>query len=744
MRLLLFMLIIILGTKITAAPLVVRAGEHNDFTRVVVNIPRGANWEFDRRESGYLLQLPVSDGYDTTNFFSLIPKDRISGVSQDPSKGELRLETDCDCQATVSLFRDNYLVIDISSEAPAIVSPFERMVDEETEQEVSRVLKTERPYFISADSLLPLVFSSAEVQVPDNLSSVAAIDPKDISIGSPMDRTDRVKVSETDALAALEQTVTENLGRALTQGLLDPELDQSAMGDDEGLNLSATDVVVPGVHAATSFDLGSMIQTTPTSVTQTGEKCLPSSFFDVATWGDDRSFSSQISQARSQLTGEFDEVEEQAALSLARLYIYFGFGREAIKALELHNGQPPERQYLTAIAKIIDDELIERKTFTRQISCPTPVALWAMFANDVGESDAQIDRTAVLLAFKDLPEGLQALLGPRLARQFIATGDNDAASQALAVVRTNPTSKTEASIVEIELDRALGESDGTSAELAEIASGDPRATPELIIQVINEAILDDRKITADEFAMVESLRFENSRQPIARDLSIAEVRGLIHARRFEDAEAFLQARMALIGETEIAELFDELAKSAIVNMSDAIFLDFSFSKLPAPISPAATTAMAQRVFDLGFSQRAYELLENTDVVTLDGQLLFAEIALSFDKPDEALLLLTNLEAERADELRMIALDLKQNRGITADESIAENTQQTDWRRGNWDALSLSEDPLLRAVSDAVVSETTALDPAKPLSSGRKLLEQSIESRAMLNEILERFSSPTES
>ena len=105
-----------------AEPVAIRTGEHTTFTRVVLFIPDSADWRVDPSDAGYVVRLPVFDGYDLSGFFDLIPKTRIAAVSQRLETGELELTLSCVCNATSYLLREGVLVIDVSNGLPANVA----------------------------------------------------------------------------------------------------------------------------------------------------------------------------------------------------------------------------------------------------------------------------------------------------------------------------------------------------------------------------------------------------------------------------------------------------------------------------------------------------------------------------------------------------------------------------------------------------------------------------------------------
>lgn len=745
-------LFLMMPAMLLARPVAVQTGEHDDFTRVVLTIPTGVEWALGRDQQGYVLRLPVAEGYQLDRFFELIPRNRITDVSQMPEAGELRLVVSCDCNADAFLFRPDILVIDIRDGLPTDDAPFEVALDAPAILSPPAIAPAAivPVYQPPRDRLLPLVVPDV-IAEPDQIAMPSLDESPQDQVSAGTDFADS-EMPETllQDLAALEQSITQSLGRGLTQGVLAPELPTANdVMTDEAISqaLRLMGVQAPGLRTSTSIDRAAIPEDPPTIVTQRGESCAPASYFDVGTWGDDRPFSEQISEARGKLTGEFDKLDEAAVVALARRFVYFGFGREAIQSLSLDGAMSQERRYLTAVAQIIDGDPHDLGLFEQQVSCAAPVALWAMLANGDHALDAQIDRPSVLRAFKALPPGLQTHLGPRLAERFVAIGDNDGASQALAGALGESAPTIEATLAETALDRALGDPLGAVETLSEIASTDVRMTPEAMTELFIESIKNDVVLSDSDFLLADAMRFENAELPAAADLALAQASAYLHLDRFTASRAVIVDEGDNIDPARRAAFEDTYAQAATQRMSDLDFLSYAFGDDISSTLPLTQHAMAERLLVLGFPDRAVQVVA-TDLTDVDLQAerryLRARAALAKGDTTAAIAALDGLETEASDRLRQIADDLQSANLIFADDMIASDTATSQWRRGDWQDLARSEDSLLQAASATVLGNQTATsDPDTPLASGRALIAQSSESRAVLNDLLTRFAAPDE-
>ena len=726
--------LILWSSAAAAEPVPIQTGEHDDFTRVVLNIPSVSEWQLGRDDQGYVLQLPGTDGFDISDFYDVIPRDRITEVSQDPAAGVLRFAVSCECNANAFLFRGDFLVIDIRDGAPAADSRFETaLLPSDSAQPGSG-------FVVPRNAILPIITAPANIRADPVVTDVAGgVEP----VPDPV----VIRPSTLDAdLAELENAVTESLARALSLGLLEtqPAATWQAPGLDAALReaLEAEGIQAPGVKASTSVDENAVPPDPVMVETQTGDRCLPATFFDVASWGDKRPFHIQIAEARAVLTQEFDRTDEQAVTDLARRFVYFGFGREAVQVLGLDGANSQERRYLGALAALVDGDSVEPDLFKQQVSCATPAALWAVLARDDGPMDAEVNRAAVLRSFKALPIALQLHLAPKLAERLIAIGATSAAEEVLGVSRSDPARSMAAELAETALSEALGSTEDAVAALAEIATNDPRMTPEAMVNFLNGAVETGAPLRDKDFILADAMRFENTGLPVAADLAVAQINALLARDRFAEARALTLEDRAAIGEPQYTTLTEEYVAAAATRMPDAEFLSFAFDPVPGPLSVETANAVVTRLLDLGFPDRAEALLPAD--AGGEGAYLRARIALARGNPEAALMVLARDDSPRARALRGVAQDLAFADALVADMSAAMDTTESLWRRGEWDDLAASEDPLLRAASSAVLTpEPTELEPDTPLASGRALLARSEESRAVLDALLDRFAPPPE-
>src|SRR5699024_5125810 len=107
-----------------------------------------------------------------------------------------------------------------------------------------------------------------------------------------------------------------------------------------------------------------------------------------------------------------------AVEALARLYLAFGFGREAVNTLAIVPHDSNIRDVLHLLADVVDDRPADSRVLINQADCGGSVAFWHSLAfNTVAPLD-DIGRTRVIMSFRLLPEALRRQLAPRLALLF--------------------------------------------------------------------------------------------------------------------------------------------------------------------------------------------------------------------------------------------------------------------------------------------------------------------------------------
>lgn len=670
----------------------IRAGEHEGFSRLVITIPTDATWRVGRIDHGFGLKVSDVLSYDFSTVFDRIPKGRITEFAQLVGDNSLLISSDCDCFAAAFLWKPDKLVVDIRDGIAPQNSSFNGQFYE----------------------------SIAYVGLP-----IITRQPKVISFDLTNETDEEPEANQLEALAEI---ITSSIARGATQGLLRPST-----------NISATQTAhfdtpisknKPGLFAHTSID-----RAPQDDVVQVVDVCFADEHFDIPNWGSDDPFHSQISQLRGLVIGEFDRPDRTAIENLAKGFLYFGFGREAQNALTIDAEMSVGRTILIAIGAIMDGDPASA-VLAQQVNCIGPGALWG-FLSVQGSSQTEDERNAVLRAFKALPFHLQTHLGPMLSDRFIQSGDLESAEVALVSSGMVVDPTFESLIATTEIQTELGEVMRATETLSTLAASDSRMTPEALIDLIYFSIESNTPVDPEIVALADILRFEHRDTEIVGDLAAAQVAALTASQNVRLALKIVSEEIDALGADRSTELQTSALMAATENYDDMTFIELAFDEIGLMVDSDAQNAMAHRLLLLGFPERAGVLVMSSSVgsAMIERRYLRAEAALAIGDSDGALTHLQGQTSPRAIQLRRSAELISDGR-----EDIALESMSTDWRLGNWSTLSQGGDALLRNVSQSVLDETVVVpDADQPLGQGRDLLAQSVNTRALLGDVLARFA-----
>lgn len=715
----------------SAEPVTIRSGEHDTFSRLVLSIGTGTEWTIEPSDGSVVVQLTGrSDGFDVTEIFDRIPRDRLSDVTQ-ITPDSLRLVLDCPCDYDAFLWRPGELVVDIvdaSIQAETEVLPVVPEIPETTAQTTTA---------LPADSPLRL---------PNML-----ILSRPVDANLPMTPMAQRPMSSTNDLAEIEIELAHGIARAASQGFLEPSINRSAIPDPSDAMIDQEQVAQPptdppiaigrpgiGILTAMDRDLALVGAALERSIDQ---QCLHEDLFQIDAWGDERAFHTQAASLAEALAGEFGEEPREAQETLARLYIHFGFGVEAKSAIAADTASSRSRLILIELAGIVDDYEGDYPIITAQAGCASPGALWAFLVNPTAqEEDA---RNQIIQQFYALPQPLRSQISPRLARRFVEVGELDAASQLLRAAENSDAGAThEVQSARAAVAEGFNDPDGALTVLLHEAEDNVRTTPQSLIRLI-ELELEQGLIPSDaNLLMAAALRHEHRDTPIAQDLADIEALGRVAIGQYQAALDLIQDR-----EDETVFAILNTTFSAITQQAAAgTFLEFAYSVLPTGLTPETENIVARRLIDLGFPERAIVLLRNPaerDAAS-NRRYLRAEAAIGIQDFAGAIDSLVGMTDDRARASRARAYEgLGEHRAALAalSPNQAGSTPTLRFRARAWERLTVEDDEVLSSFAQAVLQQPN-VDAVETLADRRALLTQSQESRRAVEGLLLRFDGIT--
>lgn len=749
----------IMAWPATAAPLPLRSGEHEDFTRLVFPLPNTrTNWSLEKTADGYRLTLTDKNKrFDLSDAFVRIPRTRVRELKSD-KPGELDLILGCDCEVKAFRFGTSYLVLDVSG----IADP----IDPQSETPVQ--IATQHPKTPKTPTGLSYSFSSADTQAGAglDLGETVKIEPKPSLAPDPVvplkpkvtSRSTADFIDRQVAIKDAQARLIEQLGRAASQGLLEPNSQllgtpqkTSATPQDQAPEpkeqIAKAPVVLDNINliAQSSVDREFAAIADALKHQGSGAVCSPNSHVNIAHWGDDTSFKDQIGRLRRSLSNQRDIVSDETAKKLAKAYLHYSFGAEAQSVLQSANLDRSAEPYLWAIADIMDGRPERARVFADQHNCKGISALWAFLAKP---DNSDLNTKAVLFEFGALPPHLRQHLGPQLSDAFITAGDTASAKSILKAVERGVTVKTPEHVVSTaKVDLAEGDIVKANQKLERISNSNSQPAVQAFIDLANGKIERNDPITASDAAHAAALALEHRESLHGEELRKLHVKLRIKSEDYPTALKALTDIRERDGKSHIPPLRSEIYNAITQTTDDLTFSRYALAEASQDTSnldEATKNAMASRLVALGFMDSAEALIAN-DIAGEEGdkrRKLWAEIALQTQRPKRAEAVLLGLEGKDVELLRARAREIsgeyESAQKIYSDLDMKENSESAAWLAGDWQTLQNSDNSPYSEISEVLANPTiqdTTIEGV--LAKNRDLLEKSQDIRARLDAILDR-------
>lgn len=739
------LLLVIFATVAPANPIIVRSGDHNGFTRLVMRLPEGVQWQV--AETRGLKTITVTGhqaGFDTSRVFDVIPRNLLTGVRDYPSR--LELELSCDCELDTFVEQNEFLVLDIL-DGPAL-PPLEV-------RQTPRFVATQPASRFNFGDLLWSEYAPDERGQPRKGSKVEE--------NSDANETSEVNLdAQTALIEETRQRLLRGIGDAASRGILEPstpdmqafEQQPQVPQDREIFDSSEQEVVatIPGtgnIRITNARDVP--VTDELNSLMLSGEVCPDPDGVAVSSWGNDTPFGSQVSDLRNTLYSEVDRLDTATVLRLARSYLYFGFGAEAKQVLRLSDEVVAENPELMDLADIIEYGFARNPRFVHRFAdCDSDLALWGTLAAKKIPEDKVINENAALRALAKLPEHLKRFLAPALSSRFSDRGDLEFASIALRNVELGRDAvQADAGIAKAKIAKNSGDTEFAEGLLEEVIEDNAAETPEALIAFIDNRLAEEKKVPADIALLIETYAFERRNDSIAKEIMRAHVIASLYSDQFSKAFEAMENPTIAADEDLTAELLSHAFTSLSKNADDITFLEKFYAEFPSSTEQMMSKSVfitAERLLKLGFIIEAEQLLStiNENSRTKEVNLLHAEALLLLKTPELAMPLLENIEGERVDHLRArVLMEMGQIQSAfelfqaanTPDEVI-----RSAWLANNWSDLMPSDAPVLSEVSSLAKQPVLDIEAEDGmLATSSSALEQSAMARETLEAMLERFA-----
>ena len=215
-----------------------------------------------------------------------------------------------------------------------------------------------------------------------------------------------------------------------------------------------------------------------------------------------------------------------------------------------------------------------------------------------------------------------------------------------------------------------------------------------------------------DFLLADALRFENADTGVELKLADAQFAAYLSVVRFADARSLQRTRLAVLNPGGAINDRATLFQASAERLPDADFLEFIWDEDLQEDSLEAQLAVADRLLDLGFSERTLDILAAAN-------------------------------GERAKELREAARVAAERSQDTIAEASEDPLLSSSVSLGTADVASASN----RSASGDGASVARLLQSigveGPSLRNSRELVQGSIQSRAAIRDLLEQTPAPDE-
>ncbi|WP_170789524.1 tetratricopeptide repeat protein [Ruegeria lacuscaerulensis] len=705
-RLGLFLAVLLAANGATAREATVRSGEHEDYTRLVIQVPPGTGWVLTQTKYGARLNVTLEDvHFETTSVFRRLSQNRLSAISQAEPGGPLEMQFGCECAASAFLYQDTMIVVDIA---------------------IAQALPP-----IGADIPPPIL-----PQANRDTGLLAAAQNRNVL---PMPAL-------PTPLLGFEDRLSERLLQGADRGIVDLELAQ--VGPRSSIFDGATEGPADptgNISVSTVLDeLNGLLGPDLIGFEQE-PACISDTELGFGTWGGSADFPQQIATLRSGLFQEFDRVNQDTALSLAKLYAFYGFGAEAMQALALVEDPDADVNRVAAIAQYLDaGHVADDNPFGGLQRCGGDVALWAVLMAGELSAEANLDR--VEQSFSRLPTHLRRQFGPDLSEILVDAGRLEATRRVLrSVDRAGIQNASDTTRAKAKVAAAEGDAPKAEALLNDVvaSSGPNLDAPLALARLIENRWVDRGAASPEEVALAASFSNEFRKSEIEPQLKRAHAVALSLTQEFDLA---FDAALEIPAEQERLATLNRISHILVERADDITFLrralEFA-SGDTQDLSTDTAVALANRLVKLGFPGPALALSNRPQdtVQRSERARIRARSALQTQRPHQAMLELEGDSSEEALRIRHQAMqalgDFDTAGELSRTLGQAEQADRNFWLADRPEAIDQEEETQFGLVSKAtqVLITPPVSQPDKPLAEAADLLQDSVEAREKITELL---------
>lgn len=586
-------LIALMASPSAAQVVTLKTGEHGDFTRLVLNLPKPEVWRLGRTEEGY--EIEIGDGtskFDLSDVYRLITTDRLRSIWVDPQSGLLQLGIGCTCHAIPFEYGPRSLVIDIREGVAPAESAFENPLSGDTALtalvEAAPTRPKTRPQGGDATN------SGASYDwIAGHLPREAAPEGEEPAANASAPQTLEAEVD----LGSFRALLTDQIGMGATEGVIEmrvPEVKPSQLENAQDPDQARVALAsLPGL----SIDDRDRTE----GMTATGANCPAEEVLDLKSWAQSDQAATELTMAKGLLLAEFDEPQADRITEAARVHLYFGFGAEARNLLSAISSTYQIDPFLVAISYLVDDGPSPENPFAGMQSCQSNAALWALLTTPETEPLDGLNGAAVARSAMELPRHIKSILAPRIVARLLREGDRSNAEVVQnALERAVATDDPVIHLLEAEVALTQHRPADAETHLDELSEGE--ATLEALFKRVEARFQQGQPVDQADVLAIEAFAFDQR----TGDQEDAFKKALTHAYALTGAfeKAFGEAQDDKVLS---ADVWETLAKMG----QDSDVLQFSVGlreEVRDTLTDEVRVTLARRLLELGLPNAATALL----------------------------------------------------------------------------------------------------------------------------------------
>ncbi|PVA09664.1 hypothetical protein DC366_13370 [Pelagivirga sediminicola] len=731
---------------------IVRSGEHADFSRLVIHLPKRVSWSISGQGVSRRVILNADAiEWDLSAAFERISDKRIAGLKPLGHETGLSIDMYCECKIDIFWHGAAMLVIDVKDSKirlDAGSGGLQNQPNVDMSFDIKNDYETKRRLGIVGDLISG---RSPEAQKTALALTSAGLEQNAHS------STFEEESKETD-LARRE--IARQVARASALGLVETAKDPHGMAPEKSdVEIDHTEqenaAWVPkysdlfsNMRAQTSAEQAMGTKPQATDFNPGGMPCIKDDLVDVSNWGSNASFSEQLGSARRAMPERGEKDYQNAAIDLARRYIYFGFGAEAEQIIQEADQTHDAARVLVSMGRLLDSRKLNFNILRNQVNCPGNVALWSALYHLESSSADDINTDAILRTLVSLPTHLRNLLGPRLARGLLKNGQVRSSERVLSILERSPgVERSDVKLARAEFEAFRDDLMPPDSDFVTIVNESRDLSPFALMELINSRLKIGQAVPPGWVELAGSYAYEQKGTDLGVQLSAAYINALVASGRFPEA-------FDRISQQETKKLFsdrkkiDNIGSYTLRNADDLTFLKYlGYSHEIFDFSSGIENGIARRLLQLGFPELAQNYLSGNakEGEQDERRLLRARAAVARLAPREAMGSLMGMSGSEADGLRAEANAMLGEHEIAERFFLSSGNEkaavQEAIRAGNWQAAAKMSDPDLAAVADATDDEGLAV--MGQLQRGKTLLDESEGMRDSIDQLLRSRAMPGE-